>query len=398
MTAQDGSATQTYTVLLRGIRLDSDKDLRSIESDHSPRDIWSDGDTIWVLSEHDPELIAHDLETGSRVEDRDYKRTSDYNDQDMGLWSDGDTVWISETWATKSYVYPPEPGQDTLVEVIDAQSYDPVVPLTGEFFLDLTHYGPGARDLWSDGETIWVAWIDDDGSSVTMHDRRLKAYDYETKARKESADIVVDSTGEAVKVWYRDMSFAIWSDGTIMWVALNRGDETSVLEAYRLAGGERVPVMDIPVGLDQVRSPRGLWSDGRNIWVLDAQFDWSERSFRKSIRVYSLPPNAKLFSLAMSDVDFGHFIHGMPGYTAEVANSVAVTTVSWEQAFTGGSAAVAVSAVDGGGNVSAADADSVTEGYQVNLAEGKNVITVTVTAPNGTDTYAYTVTITRAGD
>ncbi len=84
----------------------------------------------------------------------------------------------------------------------------------------------------------------------------------------------------------------LWSDGTIMWVALNRGDEISALEAYRLADGERVPVMDIPVGLDQV--------------------------------------------------DFGHFIHGRPGYTAEVANSVNQATVSWEQAFTGGSVAVGV--------------------------------------------------------
>lgn len=398
VTAQDGSATQTYTVHLRGIGRDDTKDLLSIESDHSPYDIWSDGETLWVLSSGEPELLAHNLKTGSRIEDRDFKRTDEYNDQDMGLWSDGDMMWISETWATESYVYPPKPGQDMLVEVIDAQSYDPVVHLTGEFFLDLTHYGPGARDLWSDGETIWVAWIDDDDSSVQMHEGRLKAYDFETKARKESADIVVDSTGEAVRVWYRDMSFAVWSDGTFMWVALNRGDETSVLEAYSLAGGERVPVMDIPVGLDQVRSPRGLWSDGRNMWVLDAPFLASERKIRKSVKVYSLPPNAKLFSLAMSDVDFGHFIHGKPGYTAEVANSVDVTTVSWEQAFTGGSAAVAVRAVDGDGGDSTADADGVTDGYQVNLAEGENVITITVTAPNGTDTYAYTVTITRAGD
>ena len=398
VTAEDGSATKTYTVHLRGILKDDAKDLMSIESDHSPSDIWSDGETLWVLSEHAPELIAHNLETGSRIEDRDFERTSTYNDQDKGLWSDGDTIWISETWATKSSVYPPKPGQDTLVEVIDAQSYDPVVHLTDEFFLDLTHYGPGARDLWSDGETIWVSWIDDDGSAVQMHDGRLKAYDFETKARKESADIMVDSTGAAFKVWFRDVSFAIWSDGTFMWVALNRGDETSVLEAYSLAGGERVPIMDIPVGIDQVRNPRGLWSDGRNMWVLDAPFIWSERAFRKTIRVYSLPPNAKLFSLAMTDVDFGHFIHGMPKYTADVANSVDETTVSWEQAFTGGSAAVSVTAADGGGNTSTADADLNADGYQVALAEGENVITVTVTAPNGTDTYAYTVTVTRAED
>ena len=126
---------------------------------------------------------------------------------------------------------------------------------------------------------------------------------------------------------------------------------------------------------------------------------------------YSLPPNAKLFSLSMSDVDFGHFIHGRPKYTASVANSVSETTVGWEQAFTGGSAAVAVSAVAGSNaavtsdavtsdavtsDAVTSDADTTEDGYQVSLAEGKNVVTITVTAPNGTDTYAYEVAVTRA--
>ena len=111
---------------------------------------------------------------------------------------------------------------------------------------------------------------------------------------------------------------------------------------------------------------------------------------------YSLPPNAKLFSLSMSDVDFGHFIHGRPKYTASVANSVSETTVGWEQAFTGGSAAVAVSAVAGSNATVTSDADTTEDGYQVSLAEGKNVVTITVTAPNGTDTYAYEVAVTRA--
>lgn len=109
------------------------------------------------------------------------------------------------------------------------------------------------------------------------------------------------------------------------------------------------------------------------------------------LRAYSLPPNAKLFDLEMSDVDFGHFIHGRPKYTANVANDVDVTTVTWETAFTGGSSAVAVKAVADTTTVTT-DADNMTDGYQVDLAAGTNVITITVTAPNGTDTYAYTVT------
>ena len=226
-----------------------------------------------------------------------------------------------------------------------------------------------------------------------MFGGKLWAYHFGTKERKEDKDITINTKGDANRNWKRKMSFGIWSDGTILWVVSNEGDRTSNLEAHKLADGSRVPALDIQVGKDGIHYPRNMWSNGRTMWVLESYWCIG-REERYSVQAYTLPANAKLFSLEMSDVDFGHFIHGKPKYAVEVASTVDETTVSWEQAHTGGLAAVAISAVNSDGT-STTDAD-MKEGYQVSLAEGVNTITITVTAPNGTDTYAYTVTVTRA--
>ena len=72
-------------------------------------------------------------------------------------------------------------------------------------------------------------------------------------------------------------------------------------------------------------------------------------------------------------------------YTVTVANDVTTVTVA---ATATAEAAGATVAFD------PADADTDAEGHQVTLAEGANVVTATVT--HGTETRAYTVTVTRA--
>ena len=119
---------------------------------------------------------------------------------------------------------------------------------------------------------------------------------------------------------------------------------------------------------------------------------WVTEGANGEIVAFSMPESGRLRLLKLSDVDIGPFLHGAFDYEAEVANSVSVTTVIAERAFTNGSSAITIEA---GG--STADADANTAGHQVNLAVGENVITITVTAPDGVNTETYTVTITRAG-
>ena len=78
-------------------------------------------------------------------------------------------------------------------------------------------------------------------------------------------------------------------------------------------------------------------------------------------------------------------------YTASVANSDAQVTVTPTASQSGATVAF----LDGG-NAALPDADSNTDGQQVALSVGPNKIRVKVTAPDGTTTRIYQVTVTRA--
>ena len=86
------------------------------------------------------------------------------------------------------------------------------------------------------------------------------------------------------------------------------------------------------------------------------------------------------------------FASGTFVYTASVTNAVDEVTLTATPTHTGAS----VSAVTLGGT--AIDDTDFTDGITVpSLAEGANVIVVTVTAEDGSTTQTYTVTVTRAG-
>ena len=100
-----------------------------------------------------------------------------------------------------------------------------------------------------------------------------------------------------------------------------------------------------------------------------------------------LSNDATLSSLSLSDGTLDPtFMSGTQSYTASVANSVTSTMVTAET--TDPNAAEPVIKLDG-----TEDTDGT-----VALAEGNNIITVEVTAEDGTTTLTYTVTVTRATD
>ena len=128
---------------------------------------------------------------------------------------------------------------------------------------------------------------------------------------------------------------------------------------------------------------------GSNVITIEvtAEDDNTTRTYTVTVtRLVSLQQNstdATLSALTLSSVDFGTFASGTTSYTAQVANSVSQTTVTPTENDSGASYVVKLG--------SATDADGV-----VALSVGSNVITIEVTAEDDSTTRTYTVTVTRA--
>ena len=118
--------------------------------------------------------------------------------------------------------------------------------------------------------------------------------------------------------------------------------------------------------------------------VVTAEDGQTTRTYTVTV-TRSAPPStdATLSSLTLSGVDFGTFSSDRASYTAQAANNVSQTTVTPTLSHPG-----ATYQVRRGGVV---DVDGT-----IALAVGSNVITVRVTAQDGSATRTYTVTVTRA--
>ena len=96
-----------------------------------------------------------------------------------------------------------------------------------------------------------------------------------------------------------------------------------------------------------------------------------------------LSNDATLSGLSLSDVNFGTFASGTESYTASVANSVSLTTVTPTLNDSDASYVIKLGGVT--------DADGT-----VSLTVGSNVITIEVTAEDDSTKKTYSVTVTRA--
>ncbi|WP_419947097.1 choice-of-anchor R domain-containing protein [Candidatus Poriferisodalis sp.] len=130
------------------------------------------------------------------------------------------------------------------------------------------------------------------------------------------------------------------------------------------------------------------WSIEHQVWRRSASAvgSYTAQPDRSMMLQIHGTPVGGLSSLALSGVDFGAFDWGTRDYSATAAATVSSATLTYE-AFDDEADVV----------VSPADADTVTDGHQVGLAEGANTVTITVTAPDGTVT-VYTVTVDRAAE
>ena len=125
---------------------------------------------------------------------------------------------------------------------------------------------------------------------------------------------------------------------------------------------------------------------GSNVITVEVTAEDGNTSMTYTVTVTRAAPpstDATLSALTLSGLDFGTFASGTTSYTSQVANSVSQTTVTPTVNHSGASYIIKLG--------SATDADGV-----ITLAVGSNVITVEVTAEDGSTTRTYTVTVTRA--
>ena len=331
-------------------------DIEELDGGHDdPTGAWSDGATLWLAENGDgadDAVYAYDLESGERVEDREFE-LDDANLAPRGLWSDRVTIWISDSGQEKLFAHDLASGErlpDSDL-VLHPDNDDP-------------------RGIWSDGSTMWV--LDD-------RDDALFGYDL------ASGELLAEYAPHGDN----DTPHGIWSDRVSVWVS---NHDPKRLFAYRL------PVLDAQedtaakhLELERVRdeefgesreltkasnnSPRGIWSDGDVMYVADASDG--------KVYSYNMPDaiDARLASLTLSDIASAEFVPRQTDYEGVADEGVTQTTVEALAVQTGAEVAI-----------DPPDADEDAAGQQAAVADGAE-ITITVTSADGSRKRVYLVRI-----
>ena len=117
-------------------------DIEELDRDHDvPTGLWSDHTTLWLLENGDgadDAVYAYDLESGERVEDRDFE-LDQTNRAPRGVWSDRSTIWVSDSGQNKLFAHDLATGE----RLPDSD-------------IELAERNHDARGIWSDEVTMWV--------------------------------------------------------------------------------------------------------------------------------------------------------------------------------------------------------------------------------------------------
>ena len=321
------------------------RDINSLHGDNGQSTgIWGNGELLWVLenARSGPDLLfVYDLETGERVEDREFEVHSS-NRFSHGIWSDGVTMWVADSGRDRLFAYDLESGERLL-----------------DLEIELHEDNKNPRDIWSNGEVIYVL---DSGRDS------LFAYDLET------GDLLAEYELDKLN---RDPR-GLWSDGVSLWVS---DDNANRLFAYRIDGDKLKRVEDEEFGFLQLLragngDPRGIWSDGGVIYVADDRDD--------KIYTYNMPDaiDARLESLTLSEIAIGKFWPWRKSYAPILLGGLTDTTVE-------------ATAFQEEATVTPAPADIDSDpenGHQADVAD-KHEISITVTSPDGSRTRVYRVSM-----
>ena len=330
------------------VTIEGERSFELAGGNDAPRGMWGNGETLWVADYDDAKLYAYLMGSGDRLaaKDIDLVSINPSNTRPTDVWSDGETWWVTDDENAIVYAYRYAAGSQ--VPVPDAE----------QTIVLATNNG-APTGLWGDGETIWVA---------------------DSTANKAFAYRLADGSPDSTKdlEWRHsgnDSARGLWSNGTTVWVADDDDDKV-----YSYAVNEhtsRRSHNDLTLDPENA-DPSGLGSNGHVMWVADAADG--------KVYSYELPSassNASLTLLKLSDGDLGAFSPTDTSYTAVVADTVTVTTLT------------ALPASGASVEIDVPDADEHTLGHQVQLPFGDNVVGIDVTAADGTTTRRYEVAVLK---
>ena len=237
VTSPNGSSTKKYTVDVGrgstdqyGWNAVNDFDALYNAGNHSPEDIWSNGETMWVY-DRSRHIYAYDMSDMSRDVAKEFTIGERYHTFG-GMWSDGETMWFPRWYGGT-------------VEAYDIANKQRVT--NKDLHLDPENSRP--TDLWSDGSTLWVV----DGTAA-----KIFAYKLSDMTRQPINDFIL----------FQRSARSIWSDGETMWVL--DGESQDV---YRYQMSDKQPDIEGSPGPADRKvfrfpnSANGLWSDGVTMWI-----------------------------------------------------------------------------------------------------------------------------------
>ncbi len=186
-----GTKIYAYDLVTKTRNPAEDFDILIASGNATPRDLWSDGTTMWVVDTVDDKVYAYKMSDKSRDASKDFNTLRNAgNRHPAGLWSNGTTMWVADWEDDKVYAYKMSDKSR------DASKDFNTLAGSGD------SYGPNG--LWSDGTTMWISdpWQD-----------KIYAYKMSDKSRDASKDFdTLDVAGNGTPR-------SLWTDGTTMWVA-----------------------------------------------------------------------------------------------------------------------------------------------------------------------------------
>ena len=364
----NGSTTETYTLVVErdsasvfGWTPTDDFNTLEAAGNENAAGMWGSGAILWVSDSEDDKLYAYNLGTKARDEAKDFALHAD-NADPWGIWSDGNTLWVADTEDRKLYAY-------TLSSGVRDEGND----------ITLHTNNDKPRGLWGNATHIYVSDYDHAFEEPTPADFR-KLYAYSRSDRTRDQDKEFDLFGA------NGLTLGIWSDGTTLWA----GDgQWAYVFAYTRSTTDR----DLKRGfrLQSKRQGMALWSDGTTLWVKE-----DNRPGGK-IYSYQIEPtvagDTTLRALTISpDVLQPTFAFNEFSYRARMKNSVRQLTVT----ATANNARSMVTFHDESG-AALRDADTGTDGHQVDVPVGGSEINIKITASTGR-ALTYTVVVERDSD